>query len=80
MRGVCMTIGCFVLLLVLGLVFSEGPANAQGKPQKADKGLNRALQMVPAQAQSKLLQAQQKGKGQQKGSTQKKGGKGKGKN
>jgi hypothetical protein len=80
MRALSVAIGSFALLLTIGLAFGENPASAQGKAQPKVKGLEKALQMVPAQAQEKLLQAAQKG--HRKGQTQQQGkdkGKGKGK-
>ena len=59
------------------MTLSEGPATAQGKPAQPDKGINKAFQVVPAQAQSKLLIASQKGK--HNGQTHPKGRQAKGK-
>ena len=74
MRSLCISIGCFALFLALCLIFSEAHAVAQGKPAQADKGISKAFQLVPAQAQEKLLMAAQKG--QHKGQSSQKGGKG----
>ncbi|MBI1832334.1 MAG: hypothetical protein HYR84_12900 [Planctomycetes bacterium] len=75
-------IGILVSFLAVAILFSEEPAHAQ--PGQTDKGLFKAIQKVPSQAQEKLLMAAQKGqhKGQfggQKGGKGAKAGKGAGK-
>ena len=75
MRSLCLSIGGAVVMLGLCFAFPENSATAKGKPSQGDKGLDKAFQVVPAQAQDKLMMAAQKG--QHKGQTQQKGGQGK---
>jgi len=70
-------LGVSVMFLACLFAFVDGSASAQGKPSQADKGINKALQVVPPQAQAKVLAAAQKG--QHKGQDLYKGAKGKGK-